>query len=77
MTKKPKRAKGAEAKPAKGAEVKRVESAEEQFIKDSLTRGDAAYVDEEGRLPPGATHEIVEQDAGEPAKIVRRRFSVS
>jgi hypothetical protein len=56
------------------------ERAEEKFVEDSLTRGDAAKPDEEGNLPPGATHEIVEEGdeaEGKPPKIKRRRFSAS
>jgi hypothetical protein len=56
------------------------ECAEEKFVRDAVTRGDAARPDEEGKLPPGATHEIVEEGdeaEGAPPKIKRRRFSVS
>ena len=56
------------------------ERAEEKFVQDALTRGDAAKPDEEGNLPPGATHEIVEEGdeaEDEPPKIKRRRFSIS
>lgn len=53
------------------------EEAEEQFVEDAIGRGDAVEPDEDGNLPPGATHEIVEGAEGEPPQIVRRRFSVS
>jgi hypothetical protein len=49
----------------------------EHFVRGILTRGEAAEAPE-GKLPPGATHEIVEKDEqGQPKKIVRRRFSLS
>jgi hypothetical protein len=49
--------------------------AEARFKRDIITRGEAAYVDDNGKLPPGATHEIIRRNAeGEP-QIVRRRFS--
>ena len=45
----------------------------ERFVKDVLTRGEAAAEGEE--LKPGQTHEIVEED-GE-VRVRRRRFSVT
>ena len=43
-----------------------------------LTRGEAAALAPGGKLPPGATHEIVDKDEqGRPTKIVRRRFSIT
>jgi len=33
-------------------------------------------LDAEGRLPAGATHKLVEDEAGQP-KALRRRFSIS
>jgi hypothetical protein len=49
--------------------------AEEKFVADLLARGEAAWPDEHGNLPPSATHEIVEEREGEPPKVRRRRFS--
>jgi hypothetical protein len=49
--------------------------AEEKFVEDLLARGEAAWPDEDGNLPPSATHEIVEQREGELPKVRRRRFS--
>ena len=63
----------AEDKPEKSAE----ELAEEQFVRDLLIRGEAAKPDEHGNLPPGATHEIVEEKEGELPKVKRRRFTIS
>jgi hypothetical protein len=49
--------------------------AAEHFTTGVLTRGEATKP-QNGKLPPGATHEIVETKKGEPPKIRRRRFSV-
>jgi hypothetical protein len=44
-------------------------------VKGLVDRGEAAKADGEGKLPPGATHEIVGQtETGLPI-VVRRRFS--
>lgn len=51
------------------------QAAQQRFREDLLRRGEAARADG-SELPPGATHEIVEEDDGE-ASIVRRRFSAS
>src|SRR5215472_4291617 len=47
----------------------------ENFIRGILTREEAAKL-QDGKLPPGATHEIVETKEGELPKIRRRRFSL-
>jgi hypothetical protein len=45
------------------------------FVKGLVARGEAARVDAAGKLPSGATHEIVgETESGLPI-VVRRRFS--
>jgi hypothetical protein len=51
------------------------ERAERKFVEDLIRRGEAAWPDKDGNLPPGATHEIVEENPGEPPKVVRRRFN--
>ncbi len=52
---------------------------EELYTRNVLIRGEAARPDEEGELPPEATHEIVEgadeEGEGELPEIRRRRFS--
>ena len=48
--------------------------AEKKFVEDTLVRKEAAKPDKEGNLPPGATHEVVEEHEGEPPRIRRRRF---
>jgi len=53
------------------------EEAARRFEEDLVRRGEAAKPDDAGKLPPGATHEIVEGEDGEPEKIVRRRFTIS
>jgi hypothetical protein len=50
------------------------QAAEKKFVEDTLIRGEAAEADEKGELPPDATHEIVEENEGEPPTIRRRRF---
>jgi hypothetical protein len=49
--------------------------AQEEFVRGVLTRGEAAHT-KDGELPPGATHEIVEEPDGELPKIRRRRVSL-
>jgi hypothetical protein len=52
-------------------------AAEEGLFEEGLAaRGEAAPADEEGDLPPGATHETTETDDGERT-VHRRRFSAS
>jgi hypothetical protein len=40
-----------------------------------MARGEAAKADAQGRLPPGATHEILGETADGLPTVVRRRFS--
>ena len=49
---------------------------EAAFVEALIESGQAARVDDEGKLPPGATHRIVEDEAGN-VKVVRRRFSIA
>ncbi len=49
-------------------------AAQEAYIRGLIARGEAAKA-VDGKLPPGATHEIVEDEPGKPPKIVRRRFA--
>lgn len=50
------------------------EAAEKAHIESLIASGLAAKADAEGKLPAGATHEIVETRDGE-ITVVRRRFS--
>jgi hypothetical protein len=50
------------------------DAAERKFVEDTLIRGEAAEADAEGKLPPDATHEIVEEHEGELPTIRRKRF---
>ncbi|CAA9270989.1 MAG: hypothetical protein AVDCRST_MAG76-3370 [uncultured Acidimicrobiales bacterium] len=50
------------------------ERAEKAFVAGLIARGEAAQPDEHGRLPAGATHELVEDDEGN-VTVKRRRFS--
>ena len=49
---------------------------EAAFAETLIASGEAARLDERGRLPAGATHKIVEDEAGN-VKVVRRRFSMT
>jgi len=51
-----------------------VTQAEDAFVRAMIDRGQAAKR-VNGVLPPGATHEIVEDRPGQLPKIVRRRFA--
>ncbi|HKH49936.1 MAG TPA: hypothetical protein VKM72_35225 [Thermoanaerobaculia bacterium] len=53
----------------------RDEAAEKAFIESLIATGQAARPDKRGKLPAGATHEIVESDTDNEPKVVRRRFS--
>ena len=50
---------------------------EKRFIEGLVERGEAAEPDEDGKLPPGATHEIVERRDDGSVRVKRRRFSIS
>jgi hypothetical protein len=52
------------------------DAAQERFIEELIERGEAAKPDENGDLPPGATHELIDGRAGEPPRAIRRRFSL-
>ena len=65
-----------QAVPAEPSAQTEAEKAVESHVRGLLIRGEAAEAID-GKLPPGATHEIVEKDEeGRPTKIVRRRFSI-
>jgi hypothetical protein len=49
--------------------------AKEAFERGLLERGEAAPADAQGRLPPGATHEIVGHDESGRPILKRRRFA--
>lgn len=59
--------------PQEAAERER--RAKEAYEKGIIERGEAAVADEHGRLPPGATHEIVGHDETGRPILKRRRFS--
>ncbi len=58
-----------------------VAAAEEKFTRDVVTRGEAVEPDAAGKLPPGATHEVVKPRRGgqgaaaDLPTIRRKRFS--
>jgi hypothetical protein len=51
------------------------ETAERRFVEDLAIRREAVPPGADP-LPPGATHEIVEERDGVPTKVRRRRFSL-
>ena len=57
--------------PAKPAARSRDEAA---FVESLLANGQAARRRPDGSLPPGATHELIEDENGDK-RVVRRRFS--
>jgi hypothetical protein len=52
------------------------EEAEQRFVEDLVVRGEAVPVGTDP-LPPGATHEVVDERDGVPATVRRRRFSIT
>jgi hypothetical protein len=62
------------AQPGADDDAENLTPAEEAFIRGLIARGEAAKA-VDGKLPPGATHEIVEERPGRLPKVVRRRFS--
>jgi hypothetical protein len=58
-----------------GSDPERQQKAKEVFERGILERGEAAAADENGKLPPGVTHEIVGHDAAGRPILKRRRFS--
>jgi hypothetical protein len=69
------RAQDAGAEPS-GSDAERRQKAREAFERGIIERGEAAPADENGKLPPGVTHEIVGHDAAGRPILKRRRFSV-
>jgi hypothetical protein len=53
----------------------RGQEAKEAFERGLIERGEAAPADDQGRLPPGVTHEIVGHDESGRPILKRRRFS--
>jgi hypothetical protein len=51
--------------------------AEAAFQRGVIERGEAAEADDKGRLPPGATHEIIGHDDDGRPILKRRRFSLT
>jgi hypothetical protein len=50
------------------------DSDSDRFAHDLLTRGEAAPLDEKGKLRKGATHVIRKKKRKEPEKVERARF---
>jgi hypothetical protein len=49
---------------------------EKAYVETLIQSGQAAHLTKDGKLPPGATHKIVDTENGE-VKVVRRRFSIA
>jgi hypothetical protein len=63
--------------PRPSTTIKQLAPEEEAAFTETLIEsGEAARLDKEGKLPAGATHKIVEDEAGN-VKVVRRRFSIT
>ena len=58
-----------------GSDPERQRRTKEAFERGIIERGEAAPADEEGRLPPGVTHEIIGYDVTGRPILKRRRFS--
>jgi hypothetical protein len=68
-----------EKAPASGTEPPQqaeVDAQRDRWVRDLIVRGEAAWP-VNGSLPPGATHEIIEEKHGETPVVVRRRFSAA
>ena len=52
------------------------QAAKDKFERDLLARGEAAPLDEDGKLPLEATHEIVPDEEGGAPRIERRSFKL-
>ena len=57
-----------------GAEEREVGNGDERFVQDLVVRGELAPEGTEP-LPPGTTHEVVDEQDGVPLRVRRRRFS--
>jgi hypothetical protein len=62
------------ARPDQARRATKKHPDEEPFTRSLVKHGQAVEVPDGGRLPPGATHELVEDENGE-LRPVRRRFS--
>lgn len=63
--------------PSNGRRKTAADEKAEDFVRGLVARGEAAKADRHGRLPPGATHEIVGETEDGLPKLRRRRFSVT
>jgi hypothetical protein len=62
--------------PVRRAVQKPTREEEAAFTEALIQSGEAACLDEQGKLPAGATHKLVDDPAG-GVKAVRRRFSMA
>jgi hypothetical protein len=74
-TSRKRRARSKPARPSTPKTSARVKDAEaDAFTRSLIAHGQAAKPGPGGKLPPGATHELVEDEDGR-VRAVRRRFS--
>lgn len=55
-----------------GRSAGKAAAASERFVKDLEVRGEAVKPSKSGKLPPGATHAVVEENPDGTAKEVKR-----
>lgn len=63
-------------KPSDASKSAAAHKAADEFARDLVVRGEAARK-KKGKLPPGATHEIVGTEKDGTPKLRRRRFSLA
>ena len=68
--------KGGPTRGPRAAASTRPECEDEAFTETLIATGQASRLGKDGKLPAGATHKIVEDEAGN-VKTVRRRFSIA
>jgi hypothetical protein len=64
------------APPQSSALEQRVQDDQVAYVETLIQTGQAAPLTSEGKLPEGATHEIIQDDDGQ-VTVVRRRFSIT
>jgi len=71
----PRTGKGPDASALPEGAIVPDDPAKESFVRALVERGEAATAGPSGKLPPGATHEIVGVTASGAPIVVRRRFA--
>jgi len=75
-SKRPKSGAGSKAGAAKETEanVPGSDEASERFVRDLMVRGEASKPDAEGKLPPQATHVVIDEGEGDTPTVKRVRY---